>query len=100
MLAVTLHRLHAPARERAADPRGRDAFVDDRVLGDVGLDYLAALRNLVRRASRGFDLGQLRHSLGLPGAQPSPSCRGAPPSITMVSPFMNDEAAEARKMHG
>src|SRR4026208_648610 len=35
-----------------------------------------------------------------PDDQPSPSWGGAPPSITMVSPFMNEDAAEARKMQG
>jgi hypothetical protein len=31
---------------------------------------------------------------------PSISRGGGPPSITMVSPVIHDEASEARKMHG
>jgi hypothetical protein len=36
-----------------------------------------------------------------PGVYPSSISRGeGPPSITMVSPVIHDEASEARKMHG
>jgi len=102
---VAPYRLHPPADESPAEAGGRHALEDDRIVGDVRLDDSTARRHLLGRAARRLDLWKFRHggSSGTAGrarAYPSPSWGGAPPSITMVSPFMNEDAAEARKMQG
>ncbi len=105
VLAVPSHRLHPPAdqgapergrarrpRRRSGRPRRAPRLFDgrSRPCGRRG----APPRPLEAQAWR--QLGHDRRA----GAQPSPSWGAAPPSITMVSPFMNEDAADARKMQG
>ena len=99
VLAVASHRLHAAADEGPAKAGGRDAFEDDRIVGDVHVDDAASRRYAVGRAPRRLDLRELGHAL-ISRRSAVAELGAGPPSTMMVSPVMKDEASEARKMHG